>query len=143
MRMLERVETEAAALLADVQPEARVEAPRLLEVRHGQVEMVHRVYAKRFGAPGRSDVVANLRHVASPSPRIFGAVVRNSSWVLLRRFGSDGQLINDRIDQHAEAFELDLADVARLHPQRRLPSEAYARGRAGDDDVARLERECH
>src|SRR5262245_7700381 len=49
----------------------------------------------------------------------------------------------DRVDQHADALDVDLADVARLHPHRvRLARVADARGRAGEDDVAGLERDA-
>src|SRR5579883_310382 len=50
-------------------------------------------------------------------------------------------LIFDRIAQDADALDLDLARVAVLHPDRiGLARMADARRRAGEDDVARLER---
>src|SRR5882757_9424588 len=49
-------------------------------------------------------------------------------------------LVRDRIYQHADPLDVDLAGIAVLHPDRRLARKADARGRAGHDDVARLER---
>src|SRR5712691_4833560 len=51
-------------------------------------------------------------------------------------------LVLDRVDQHADALDVDLAGVALLHPQRRLARVADAGRRAGEDDVAGLERDA-
>src|SRR6266849_8038623 len=52
-------------------------------------------------------------------------------------------LVLDRVDQHADARDVDLAGVARLHPDRvGLARVADAGGRAGEDDVAGLERDA-
>src|SRR5512144_1729122 len=51
-----------------------------------------------------------------------------------RRRGGD--LVLDWIAQHADAGDLDLDDVAILHPERRRAVGADATGGAGHDDVA-------
>src|SRR5688572_27984088 len=50
-------------------------------------------------------------------------------------------LLVDGVAQHADAFDLYLAHVARLHEARRLLAPAYARRRAGGDHIARNQRE--
>jgi hypothetical protein len=45
----------------------------------------------------------------------------------------------DDIPEHAEAFDLDLDDVAGLHPKWRLAPRTDATRRSADDDVAGLE----
>src|SRR5262245_63895206 len=49
-------------------------------------------------------------------------------------------LVRDRIDEHADFLDVDLAGVATLHEHGRLARETDAGRRTGDDDVARLER---
>src|SRR5208282_4170477 len=49
-------------------------------------------------------------------------------------------LVRDRITQDAEAFDLHLAYIARLHVERRLAEETDSRRGAGDDHVANFER---
>src|SRR6266508_2029780 len=52
-------------------------------------------------------------------------------------------LILDRVRQHADPLDVDLADVALLHPHRvGLAGMADARRRAGEYDVAGLERDA-
>src|SRR5579859_2312739 len=48
-------------------------------------------------------------------------------------------LVCDGVAQQPDAVDLDLDDVARLHPQRRGSAGADAARRARHDDVARLE----
>src|SRR5215467_7980475 len=51
------------------------------------------------------------------------------------------RLVLDRVYEHADALDLDLTGVALLHPHRvRLARVADAGRRAGEDDVAGLER---
>src|SRR5690606_14835015 len=50
------------------------------------------------------------------------------------------RIVADRIGQHADAFDFDFAEVAVAHEDRRLAGETDAGRRAGDDDVADLER---
>src|SRR5581483_6672942 len=45
-----------------------------------------------------------------------------------------------RIAQHAELFDLDFDHVTVLEKDRRLAREADARRRAGEDEIARLQR---
>src|SRR6266480_5604323 len=50
-------------------------------------------------------------------------------------------LVRDRVDEHADALDVDLAGIARLHPHRvRLARVADAGARPGKYDIARLER---
>src|SRR5215813_14098461 len=50
-------------------------------------------------------------------------------------------LVLDRVYEHADALDVDLAGIALLHPYRvRLAGVTDARRRAGEDDVAGLER---
>src|SRR5262245_19867961 len=49
-------------------------------------------------------------------------------------------LVLDRVAQDSDPFDLDLADVALLHPHRWLARAADTGRRSCDDDVARLER---
>ena len=44
-----------------------------------------------------------------------------------------------RVAQHAQRIHLHFHHVAGPHVERWLALEAHAAGRAGDDDVARLE----
>src|SRR6195256_6513523 len=56
---------------------------------------------------------------------------------------SSSLLVLDRVAQNADALDLDLAGVAVPHPHRiGLAGMADARRRAGEDDVAGLEREA-
>ena len=48
---------------------------------------------------------------------------------------------NHGIAERAQVIDLDLDDIARLEPDRRLARHADARGRAGEDQVARLQGE--
>src|SRR5215813_7506589 len=51
------------------------------------------------------------------------------------------RLVLDRVYEHADALDVDLAGIALLHPHRvRLAGVADAGRRAGEDDVAGLER---
>src|SRR5262245_64305597 len=54
--------------------------------------------------------------------------------------GDGSLLVRNRVDEHTDALNVDLAAVAALHEYWRLAREANARGRAGDDDIAGLER---
>src|SRR5262249_46204431 len=50
-------------------------------------------------------------------------------------------LVLDGIDEHADALDVDLAGIACLHPHRvRVARVPDARGRAGEDDITRLQR---
>src|SRR5215469_7158585 len=49
-------------------------------------------------------------------------------------------LVFDGIPQHADALDVDLADIARLHPERRFAGMPDARRRARYNHVARLQR---
>src|SRR5262249_45535610 len=70
---------------------------------------------------------------ARSSDRAAHALSRNARSSLL--------LVLDRVYEHAHALDVDLAGIALLHPHRvRLASVADARRRAGEDDVAGLER---
>src|SRR6266511_2902439 len=47
----------------------------------------------------------------------------------------------DRVDEHADALDVDLAGIARLHPHRvRLARVTDTGGRPGTHDIATLER---
>ena len=56
------------------------------------------------------------------------------------RLASAESFIDDGVRQRADPFDLDLDGVAGLHPELRLARVADARGRAGRDDVASLQR---
>src|SRR5690242_3640295 len=49
------------------------------------------------------------------------------------------RLVDDRIAQDGELLDLDLDDIAGLHPERWSALGAHAAGRAADDDVTGLE----
>src|SRR3954452_19146599 len=67
-----------------------------------------------------------------PSASVSNAGVRRQPRALL--------LVRDRVRQHADILNVDLAGVAALHEHGRLARETDTRGRAGDDYIARLER---
>src|SRR5882762_7609494 len=46
------------------------------------------------------------------------------------------RLVDDRVREDADAFDLDITDIARSEENRRFPCNTDARGRSGDDDVS-------
>src|SRR5262245_28053798 len=58
----------------------------------------------------------------------------------VRRPQQELLFVRDRVDEHADLLDVDLAGVAAFHEHRRLARETDTRRRAGDDDVAGLER---
>jgi hypothetical protein len=63
----ERAQGQAITALADIEAEFGVEILRDAQIRHGEVEMVHRMDAKFSGATVRLDVTVDRRHrVSSP-----------------------------------------------------------------------------
>src|ERR1051326_881941 len=108
-------------------------------------------------APDNSPMFANLTSSAAAwaAPIATAAATTTLSHALIRslpvflcgrpspprrRAAGRHCLLGDRIAQHADALDLDLAHVARAHPQGRLARVADPRRRAHGDDVARLER---
>src|SRR5690242_8290481 len=63
--------------------------------------------------------------------------------VLARRPAAAGRVIGSLVDdidaQRSDSGDLDLDLVPRLHPEWRLAAEPHAVGRAGGDDVPRLQ----
>src|SRR6478609_166619 len=55
------------------------------------------------------------------------------------RGGLCGCFLSNGIDQQADALDLDFADIAGLHEERRLARAADTGRRAGDDDIARFQ----
>src|SRR5262249_45365725 len=108
-------------------------------------------------APDSSPMLANLTSSAAAwaTPIATAAATATPSHVFIfplsvfcscgtssLRGGAAGghRLLGNRIAQHADALDLDLAHVAGAHPQRRFARMADARRRAHGDDVAGLER---
>lgn len=56
------------------------------------------------------------------------------------RFREGSGFADDRVAQYANPFDLDLHNVARLHPYRRFASRADATRRTGHDDIAGTKR---
>src|SRR5581483_9507496 len=75
-----------------------------------------------------------------PLPARFIVVRCCSTWSFASYAARSSLLVGNRIAQYADAFDLDLADVAAFHPDRRLARMPDAGRRAGDQDVAGLER---
>src|SRR5262249_26551166 len=109
-------------------------------------------------APDSSPMLANFTSSAAawPTPIATAAATATPSHTLIadppgvfsfflasllrRRAAGRDRLLDDRIAQHADALDLDLAYVAVAHPQRRLARVTDAGRRAHGDDVARLKR---
>src|ERR1043166_6767826 len=101
-------------------------------------------------APDNSPMFANLTSCAAawPAPIATAAATATRPHALIgslqvfcscrtpslrRRAAGRHCFLGDRIAQHADALDLDLAHVARAHPQRRLARMADTRRRAHGD----------
>jgi len=106
-------------------------------VRLGEQDFVDRLVA--FGGDDRESERTRPTPLAGPtSLRSLGELRRSA--VALAKAEGRALRCDDAVSQHPDAFHLRLHHVADLQPLLRRASEADAFGRAGRDDVARLER---
>ena len=73
-----------------------------------------------------ADAGANVTDSARTPSRLRSPFLKCGTIKPSGRPRSTGLFIDDRIAQHADALDFDLANVAVLHPDRRLASKADA-----------------
>src|SRR5690606_10432023 len=130
-----RLQCQRIAFAACHQAEGVVKRRRLAEIGHGDTELIKRVDANyiRAALAGNCILHGTILQTAPAVIIIAGATMMGKQTAL--------RLVGDGVAQNTQTFDFDFANIARLHVKRRLARMTDTGRGAGDDNVARLQRE--